>query len=315
MTTNGTVVSGENALNPVQQRVVEQLFVGGGQPADPEIGPRLRAHLEERLAPAAANLPEAGDLFLNKTALDALGCDGRYLDHLATPFEWRAPMVVGQLAHAAVRLDFVGDYRRSPRELVDHAWAELAARPRGAGEFLATLGGAEADALRADARDKLVSFREQFPPLSEDWTPRFDEKLDVRLCGDRIVLRGVPDLLLGRIDPRYRRMLVVDLKTGGRNPLAHRSDMRLYALLVTLKYGVAPYRAATYYLDAADWDHEDIDEDGLAATAERIGQLAARAVVLHHDPPAEEDLRLNPGPPCRWCGRAETCPVADPTAA
>lgn len=301
--------------NPVQQRVFDELFVGGGQPADPGLVERLHGRLTELLAPAAAMLPEGADVFLNKTALDALGCDGRYLDHIEAPFEWKAPMVVGQLAHAAVRLDFVGGYRRTPGELVEQAWAELAAQPRGAGPFLASLGGAEADALRADARDKLVSFRDQFPPLDERWTPRFDEKLDVRLCDGKIVLRGVPDLMFGRVDGAWRRMLVIDLKTGGRYPLAHRGDMRLYGLLATLKYGVAPYRVATYYLDAADWDAEDVDEDALAATAQRIGMLAERAVVLRHHRPAEEDLRLNPGPPCRWCGRAEHCPVADPTAA
>lgn len=301
--------------NPVQQRVVDELFVGGGQPVDPDLPDRLLARLEERLAPAAETVPDGEDVFLNKTALDALGCDGRYLDHLDTPFEWNARTVVGQLSHAAVRLDFVGDYQRTPRELVEYAWAELATKARGPGAFLASVGGAEADALRADARDKVVGFRDQFPPLEERFRPRFDERLDVRLCGGKFVLRGVPDLLIGRVDANYRRMLVVDLKTGGRYPLAHRSDMRLYALLVTLKYGVAPYRVATYYLDAADWDAEDIDEDALAATAQRVGMLAARAAVLRFDRPADDQLQLNPGPPCRWCGRAEHCPVADPTAA
>jgi hypothetical protein len=128
------------------------------------------------------------------------------------------------------------------------------------------------------------------------------------------MLRGKPDFAIGRaLHAGRRRLLLVDLKTGRRNALRNLADMRFYALLATLKYGVAPFRVATFYLDEARWDAEDVDDDVLEAAARTVVAKAARAARLAQ-PVAETELRLLPGPACDWCGRAPGCPARDDAA-
>ena len=55
------------------------------------------------------------------------------------------------------------------------------------------------------------------------------------------------DLLLNPPDPLVATRVLVDLKSGRAWP-DHPEDMRLYALLYTLRYGVPPYRVATLFL-------------------------------------------------------------------
>ena len=74
-----------------------------------------------------------------------------------------------------------------------------------------------------------------------------------------------------------------------------------YALLATLKYGVAPFRVATFYLAEADWDHLDVDEDLLTATVADTAAKIDRAAELLHARPAEED----PAPESRVLGALE----------
>jgi hypothetical protein len=298
-------------LNPTQQRVLDELLAVNvpRPPADPSAGARLRQLLEDRTVRAAATVgARSPGLTVNKSALDALGCDGRYLDWLEQDFSWTPAMVRGTLAHTAIAIDLAGDRRHDPATVLAHAWDRFVGSGRPAGAFLAGLGGVEADALRAEAAALLVEFREAFPPLPPEWHPRLEPELRVRLHGGRVVLVGRPDLLVGRATRDRRRMLLIDLKSGRRRG-RDRADMRLYALLVTVKYGIAPFRAATFYLAEGAWDHEDIDGDTLHAAARSVIDGVNRAVALTTDAVAGQ-LRLVAGPACRWCGRAPTCPAA-----
>lgn len=67
---------------------------------------------------------------------------------------------------------------------------------------------------------------------------------------------------------------------------------------------------ATYYLDEAAWEHEDIDLDHLEAAARTVAAKVERAGELVGAPPPAEELRLEPGPACGWCTRSEMCPVS-----
>lgn len=300
------------SCNPAQERVRDDLLaVTTPRPrTDPTLAARLRRRLAELTTGAAALVPAAErGLYLNKTALDALVCDGRFLDRLAEPFAWTAASVRGQVAHAAIAVDLAGDRRHPPRVVVDHAWREFTSSGRAAGRFVAGLSGPEADALRADATAFVTEFRAVFPPLPPDWHPRTEPELRVALHHGAVVLLGRPDLVIGRPTPDRRRMLLVDLKTGRRQVERERADLRFYALLATLKYGVAPFRVATFYLAEADWDHLDVDEDLLTATVADTAAKIDRAAELLHARPAEEDLRLVAGPACRWCSRAPGCPA------
>lgn len=295
-------------MTPTQERVWRELLaVGEPRPrTDPELVRSLRSYLEEGTAAAAALVPGDERLWLNKSALDALDCEGRFLDRQETPFAWTAPMVRGQVAHTAIEIDTEGRRARKPDRVLAFAWGELASRSDGAGRFVAGLGGVEADALRADVRKRLLAFRECFPTLPPSAETRTEVAFTVNLHGGRIVLKGVPDLVIGRATPTHRRMHLLDLKTGRRHR-AHRHDMRLYALLATLKLGVAPFRVSTFYLDEAEWEHEDVDEGILEAVARTVVDKAQRAARLTFGQPDGRPLQLVPGPACQWCGRAADC--------
>ncbi len=298
-------------LTPPQRRVyAELLAVDQPRPAaDPALVDRVRALLEERTAEAAFARPSgARGVRLNKTALSALDCDGRYLDHRDAPFSWSLAASVGTLTHRAITLDQAGRRTADVSTLIRRAWLNFADRGERFADHLATLDGVEADALRAEAADRVTEFRECFPLVPTVWAVRLEPQFTVRLHGGALELLGKPDLVLGRLHPVERRLLLIDLKTGRRN-LRDRADMRFYALLAMLKYGSAPFRVATYYLDEADWDAEDVEADTLEAAARGVAEKARAAARLTWGSTDEADLRLVAGPACRWCGRAPDCPA------
>jgi hypothetical protein len=299
-------------LNPAQRNVLEGLLAvdEARLPHDAALVDRVRGLLTEATRRAAEIVPPGGrGLYVNKSALDALSCDGRYLDRIDSPFHWSPEMVRGTLAHEGIAVDLAGDRRRDPEDVVRLAWERFAASGRPAGDFLGTLDGVRADALRAQALAILTEFRELFPPLPAAWHPRVEPELRVALHRRRLVLLGKPDLLVGRATVDRRRMLIVDLKTGQRRPARDRADLAFYALLATLKYGVVPFRVATFYLAEGDWDHADVDRTLLEAAVGDVAGKVEIAARLEHRRPPERELRLVPGPACTWCARADGCPA------
>jgi hypothetical protein len=295
---------------PTQQRAWDDLLaVDQPRPTpDPAWPELLHKRLETAALDACASLPDDATLRLNKAALDALNCDGRYLDLRSQPFEWSPRLLLGKLAHRAIELDHAGGFQRPVRDLVEHAWMETATNRGSAANFVAELGGVAADGLRGAVSQHVISFRESFPSLPSTAEVRAEKPYTVRLAGGRVELRGVPDLVLGRALATERRVLLVDLKTGRRSP-HHLHDMRFYALLATLSTGIAPFRVATYYLDEASWEHEDIEFDHLEAVARTVADKLLRAAALSGHPD-DDQLRLVPGPACGWCRRATSCTAA-----
>jgi hypothetical protein len=295
---------------PTQQRAWDDLLaIDQPRPTpDPAWPQPLRTRLEEAARRAVDDLPPEVRLRLNKSALDALNCDGRYLDLRAQPFEWSPRLLLGKLAHRAIELDHAGGFQRPVHALVEHAWTEVATDRGSAAAFVSELGGVAADGLRGAVSQRVISFRESFPVLPPTAEVRAEKPYLVRLADGRVELRGVPDLVLGRALASERRMLLVDIKTGSRGP-HHLHDMRFYALLATLATGIAPFRVATYYLDEAGWEYEDITFDHLEAAARTVADKLVRAGTLSPQP-TSEPLRLVPGPACGWCRRAPECPAA-----
>lgn len=294
-----------------QQRVVEDLLSWRApRPAvDPRLASDLRRELERATSPAAAAVPPGERLSLGKSALEALECDGRFVDRQDTRFAYTPAMVRGQLAHVAITLDLAGRRARTPVEVIEHAWRTFAAAGGPAATFVQALGGVEADALRNEALQVMLEFRDVFPLLPDRAAVRAEPALAVSLHGRRIGLFGRPDFVLGRVDRQHRRMLLLDLKSGRRNPERDRAELRFYSLLATLKYGVAPFRAATFYLDEASWDVEDVISETLRKTASEVGGKAERAARLSFARPPEPALQLTPSAACRWCTRAPACPA------
>lgn len=301
-------------LTPRQERVLDGLLGWGPvtaprPPADDRLVARVRDDVQTATAAAAALVPRGRRLVLGKSALEALSCDGRFVDRDDTPFAYNAAMVRGQVAHTAIGLDFAGGRQRSADEVVVQAWRTFADGGGAAAAFLRGVGGVEADALRADAAALLLEFRDLFPPLPAQVPVRCEPSLGVRLHEGRIGLFGRPDLVLGRAHPTQRRLLLVDLKSGWPSPWRDRAEMRFYALLATLKYGVAPFRIATFYLDDASWDEVDVDESVLEAAVRSLGEKTERAARLTFDRPPPEQWQLQAGPGCTWCSLAPSCLV------
>ncbi len=300
-----------DALTPAQRRLLEELLaIDAPRPAaDPSLGTALREGLEERIAPAVDLVPEGERLVLHKGALNALSCEGRYLDLVDRPFSWEVPIVRGKLAHRAIELDWRSGRVHPPEALVGYAWDELSS-DRGLGEFLAGLDPITTAELRTDAEQLLTDVRDVWPPIPSTWSPRLEGAVGATLAEGRVQLRGKTDLTIGSVRADRCQMIVVDLKTGWRRPQTDRQDLRTYGLLLTLKHGVAPFRLATYYVTEGAWDVEDVTEDVLESALRRVSDAVVRAARLTFRRPADDGLHLVAGAHCRWCGRAPSCPAA-----
>ena len=97
---------------------------------------------------------------------------------------------------------------------------------------------------------------------------------------------GAPD----RLEPMRATRLAVDLKTGNAYP-EFAEDMRFYALLMTLRFGVPPYRAASLFLESGSWQSEDVTEDALQHAADRVIAAARTVAALVERPRADPQPR------------------------
>jgi CRISPR/Cas system-associated exonuclease Cas4 (RecB family) len=125
----------------------------------------------------------------------------------------------------------------------------------------------------------------------------------VDLGGGTIVLRGKVDLAHGRPVGNEARVLIVDVKTGRPYP-THLDDLRYYALLETLRSKVPPFRVASYYLEAARWQAEDITEELLEVAVRRVVAGVEKLVELRL---GERAPTTSPGPACGYCRLRTEC--------
>lgn len=295
-----------SSLNPAQQQLIDLLGKADTEP--PAVAPELAAELSAELHNATTELLPvlAGErLWVSKASLAGIhGCEAQLVAQRAAPFTWSIATVRGTVAHRAIELSVHWRGDRAPGELVDEALARLGNEERGAGPFLQALGEGDRAQLRGEATDLTAKFLECFPPLKDQWWARSEGGIVHELHDGLIVLSGRPDLTLGR-PPRgtVPTKVLLDLKTGFRSP-AHREDLRFYALVETLRLHVPPRKVATYYVDAARPEAEDITEPHLRSALRRtIDGIHKLVEVLH----GGREPNRSPGPPCRWCPAKETC--------
>jgi hypothetical protein len=108
-----------------------------------------------------------------------------------------------------------------------------------------------------------------WPVPSPAWLGRTQERVEVPLCGGRVVLAGVVDLVLGGPAHERSSVCVVELKSGRRR-VEHRGDLHFYGLLETLRSGAPPFRIATYYSATGELDVEPVGEDALVGALQRV---------------------------------------------
>ena len=132
------------------------------------------------------------------------------------------------------------------------------------------------------------------------------------LLGGALILSGRIDLVLGapdRLDPTRATRLAIDLKTGNAYP-EYPEDLRYYALLLTLRFGVPPYRVASLFLESGEWQAEDVGEQALQHAADRVIAAARAAAALWNgrEPDADAGRLLRLVPARRVCPVAQIAP-------
>ncbi len=309
---------------PARDRLVHGLL-GWGQPR-PEAPPGLSRDLLGILENGLAELrPELLDvaaqgrgarLSVTKTTLDRLSCDGLQL--APAPFEHTPANVRGVLAHEAIAADLAGARTLPSDELVEVVWQDAASRspgdPRSRSAWINRLPAADAVAIRAEVGDLVEAFREVWPPLPPEAVQlRIERAVEVPLAGRKVVLRGVPDLVIGsRRDDDRARSLLVDLKTGRPRAEHDRQELRFYALLLALHEGRPPFRWATFYVTEGRSEAEELRPEILESTARRVVDTVAQLIRLDGVAPdaPEDELRLAAGMGCYSCLRRPDCSVA-----
>ena len=295
-------------LTPSQRRTLDGLIGSADRVSFPaDVVPRLRDRIEE-----AARAFELGErLWLGKSNLDDLArCPGLFDAVRAgerAPFAFSARSAAGRLAHKAIELEVAGREDREPHGLVEQA-AERLGEDAAFAAYWDGLDPLRRDENLMDAAKTLELFRLTMPPLRRmrrELAPSTEWHVRVELLGGALVLSGQLDLVLGwgSADPARATRLAIDLKTGRAWP-EHAEDMRFYALLLGLRFGVPPYRVATLYLESGEWQAEDVDERVLNRAADRVVEAIRAAAASSAGRRAE----LTPGPYCTLCPRSLTCP-------
>jgi PD-(D/E)XK nuclease superfamily len=293
-------------LNPAQQDVLDRLGAPRASWPDFDAGLRaeLRARLEAELEPALTALPEGEAVWVSKHGLATVhGCEARWQAEDDAPFVANAATVRGAVAHKAIELSVAWRGEPTPLELVDEALAGLTESDHWVADFLRRATEAERAEVRGLANERVASFLECWPRLNRRWIPVPEARMRADLCDGRVIVRGRVDLTLGRAEGTRAGKVLVDFKTGGWSP-AHHEDLRLYALVETLRLGTPPRRLATAYLDSGTLHTEDVTVGGLDAAAARLADGVARMVDLRH---GGAEAVLRPSVACRWCSLLTNC--------
>ncbi len=152
-------------LNPAQRRTLDALGAAGGdRPAfDADLGDRLRADLDDGLAPVLDDLGPDEDLNLAKHLLSRVhGCEVRFLAEDDEDFVASVPVARGAIAHKAIELGIHWKGEPLPLELVDEAISSLTLSDSWVSDFLQTCSEADQATLRSEAGDKVHKFFECF---------------------------------------------------------------------------------------------------------------------------------------------------------
>jgi len=290
------------ALTPVQQRTLDALR-RSGEPLvfDPDLVADIRTEVRIAFDEFAERLQQNQQLWVNKhTVATVLDCEEFHL--VPDDFEWKPATAKGQVAHRAIQLTLSWRGEPNPTDLVEEAMARLADEERGIGQWIAALSPADEADLRGQSVERVTKFIESFPPLDKRSNPMTESS--VRWPNDGpIVLSGKVDRVMGRPRGDEASKVIIDLKTGRPN-VRHRQDLGFYALLETLVRSVPPRKLATFYLDAAEAQVEDVSERLLRTSVRRTLDAVNAIVELQSE--ARPPVR-RAGVTCRWCPLADTC--------
>lgn len=290
-------------LNPAQQEVLDQLGSTDRPTFRDDLRDHLRGELEVVLSPLLDRIDDP-PVYLSKHTISMLhGCEARFVASEAEEFEWTVASARGTVAHKAIELWVARRGDPAPLDLVEDAMARLQADARSISEWLAALNEAERAELVGRVNDFVTTFLDTFPPLKRQWAPVAESRVRAELCDDRLTLAGTIDLSLGRVRGNVAGKVVIDLKTG-RSVAGHVEDLRFYALLETLRFGIPPRMLVNYYLETGQPRTEHVTEDMLWSTVRRVTDAVERYVDLVTGDRAPGRVASHN---CRWCPIAVDC--------
>ena len=299
-------------LTDPQRRTLEQLIGTDPRPTFPgDLSQRLRDRIED----AVRELELRDTLWLGKEKLTDHGrCEGKFTASIsgeAPPFEHSVKSAAGVLSHKAVEVEVGARDELDVHTIAETAADRLVEREERFAEYWRGLPSADRDDVLMEVARRMTMFQSSFPPLKElrrELTPISEMPLRAELLGGALILSGRIDLVLGapdRLEPLRATRLAIDLKTGSAYP-EYPEDLRFYALLMTLRFGVPPYRVASLFLESGEWQAEDVGEQALQHAADRVIAAARAAGALWNG----REPTLTPGVYCGWCPRVEVCPAA-----
>jgi hypothetical protein len=304
-------------LTEPQRRTYEGLIGTGPRPRfAADLSSRLRDHIEG----AVARLELSDRLWLGKEKLNEHSrCEGKFAAMIqgeGPPFEHSAKTAKGVLLHKAIEVEVGSREALDPHAISLVAADRLVENEQRFAEYWRELGGVEQDEILMEVVRHVTMFQASFPPLKDlrrELAPISELPVRVELLEGNLVLSGKIDLVLGlpvKTAPMLATRIAIDLKTGGAYP-EYAEDMRFYALLMTLRFGVPPSRAASLFLESGEWQSEEVAEEGLERAADRVISAARLSTeLLEGTQPV-----LTPGHHCGWCPRSAICPVAELPAA
>jgi len=301
-------------LTDPQTRTLHGLIGTGEHPSFPAELPQL---LRDRIEEAVRGLDLPDPLWLGKEKLtDLARCEGTFVSRLlgeSPPFEHGRASAAGVLQHRAIEVAVGAREAIDPHTAADLAVRRTVEKEERFAEYWEGLQPPERDDLVMEVVRRTILFEASFPPLRElrrELVPATEMPVKAELLGGALVLSGKVDLLLGapdRLDPTRAKRIAIDLKTGGAYP-QYAQDNRFYALLLTLRFGVPPYRVASFFLEGGTWQAEDVTDEILFQAADRVVQATRSAADMRNG----REPTLTAGPWCAWCPRMQACPAADP---
>ena len=306
MTTSPVATAVEVAtLTPAQAQVFDHLLAyGARRPKMPtSLVGDLTKFISARTTTAVERWTESR-LWLSKSKIEtALRCEGQLV---ADASQERSPLLppataVGIVTHKAIQLAHTHP-KRAIAVYVDAAIRASLQEP-GFNQFWNETDMAIQSDLMGAMVSRTTAFLDSFPPLEDGWTPRFEEAMQAQI--GKLTLAAKPDFTLGRPKADLTQtMFLADLKTGAINE-NHADEAMYYALVATLRYGVAPFRSVVFSLSSGEWTEPDVTSEKLYAAAERVcSAVASITDVLTDQRPA----LLNPGRWCNWCPASASCP-------
>ena len=262
---------------------------------------QLETELTSGLAALDTVFTRDEPLRVTKRAMATIhGCETHHVEEKKSAFAWSLPTVRGTVAHKAIELllNWRGD--PVPAHLADAAIESLINNPReSAGIFLAQLPDSDLAELRGMIVDTVTNYLESFPPLKPQWRPVVEHSARYTMYDESIVFSSRADLVIGTAG----RKVLIDLKTGQLTP-THRDDLRFYALVETLRSRQPPRSLASFSLDAARLDVEEVSEGLLRAAVRRTIDgvtLMADLVTERREPTRRAGFQ------CRWCPLNDSC--------